>query len=108
MNSSRIEKRVNEYILLSEQIKHYNEKIDELNANMQKVKSLLFEDRSKKYIEDVLSFLSEKMNEYKEEDSFNELVSKVKLWSKCYDKYIAVKLSQMSPEQLAIFEERME
>jgi hypothetical protein len=108
MDRRRIEERVKEYILLYEQIKHFRERIDELNSKIRKVESLLFGDRNKAYIEDVASFLSKKANDFKDEEAFNELVSKVNLWSQGYDDYIEVKRSQMSSEQLAIFEERIE
>ena len=108
MKSKKIEEWVREYIRFSEGIIHHTQKINELEVKRGEIRSLLFKDRSKEYIEGVLCFLSERKGEYQQKDGYNELVSQVQHWCDSYEKYVPIRLKHMSPEQLAMFEGKVE
>lgn len=103
-----IEERIEEYIRLSDEIRYYKQEIDRLESEIGKVSSLLFRDRPKEYIEDVLSVLADMMNEHLYDLGYDMLATLIRKYYEDYDLFMDERKRHMSPDRLAIFEGKIE
>jgi hypothetical protein len=103
-----IKERIEEYIRLSDEIRYYKQELERLHSEIAKVSSLLFRDRPKEYIEDVLSVLADMMDEHAYDFGYDILATLIRKYYEDYDLFMEERKRHMSPERLAIFEGKIE
>ena len=97
-----------QYDGLYREIRQRTMEIRHLEDKQSETRSLLYKDRAKEYVEDVIHFLGEKMEEYDGKAGYRHLFVAVKFWYEYYDEFVSKKLEDMTPEQMAIYKEEFE
>jgi hypothetical protein len=100
-----IEKNVKKLIEINEKYKELDDQRNRLGIEHSRVRSKLFEDRPKEYVQEVLDYLESKKDE---SGVYRDMIIEVENWLEGYDKFMKERLKYVGPVQRAMIKGEIE